>query len=436
MAQQTKSGQQMRWITDETGRIHGYLDEQDGLLLSSSRRQRRRAAVGGDSISYQNLGPGTANPRQRPNYGYFTHLNALHRGGIDLRWNYGVAGQHSTTMLQRLRDREFDLTDIDVFFWLVSGNGINQAVEDTPAKVRAVISEIASRLQDKGALLVMGNIPPRITTDVVGFDTTDERRLVSVANEHIWKLSSDNPDILVADVYSRLVDNSTGDPLSGVMQDVLPVHPGATGALLIAQEFYRSTRGVLPIGGYPLAANSYSGNVITTNLSSWSSSEIAGTWGTKTVTHGVLGSDGRSDWTQVELATASAAGAVLQLATATISTGTNTFQIGDVVQSAVEIEVVECVDMRALNMQCNLVGSGVATDTMAEYALPASGSGLNVAAARPLTDVLYTSPVFALPEGTTSVQPKLRFVANSTGSSATVRVRNRPHLRNLTALRA
>lgn len=406
------------------------------LMRAETKRQRRRVAIGGDSLSQQNLGPGTSNVRQRTNYGYFTYLNAMHRGAMVMVQNYAVAGQTSTTFLQRLRDGEIDLSGIDTFFWLMSGNGINQAVEDTPAKVRAVTYEIVTRLQDKGAMLVVGNIPPRITTDTAGFDTAAERLLVSVANEYIWQLSTDDPNIIAVDVHSRLVDHGTGDPLAGVMHDAAPVHIGATGAYLTAQEFFMSTRGVLPIGGYPRSPNSYGGNIIATNLSTWSSSEIAGTWSTKTVSHGVAGSDGRSDWTQIVLATPSAAGAVLQLATATINVGASTFQVGDTVQSAVEIEVDECVDMRAINMQCNFVGGSASTDTMAEYALAAANSGLTIAAARPMVDMLFASPEFALPEGTTSIQPKLRFVANGATSAATIRVRNRPHLRNLTALRA
>lgn len=410
--------------------VPGKKNSADLVKAAGAVRQRRRVILLGDSITEQNRGPGTGNARVRANYGWFNYLNAMHRSGLDMRANYGVAGQTMTTLLQRIKNGEIAFDDADVVLWIMSGNGINQAVETTNLQVRSLISEIVNRIRDFGVPIVAGNIPPRTTSGSEGFETDAERSLVSAANEHLWKLSTDDPNVIAVDVWSRLAD-STGNPLAGVTYDAVPVHPGATGAYLIAQEFYRSTRSVLPVGGYPL----YTGNLITVDLASWVSSEIAGTWGTKTTTHNVAGTDGRSDWTQVVLATPSAAGAVLQLAISPISLGSSTFEIGDTLQCALEVEIAECVDMRAVNMQGTLAGLGVSMETMGEYALASANSGLNISSARPMTDTVFSSPEVALTTGATGVQPKIRFSANSTSSSATIRVRNRPYLRNVSKLR-
>jgi len=396
---------------------------------------RPTAALVGDSITEQNRGPGTANPRVFSNFGYFTYLNARLRGSLKMVANYGVSGQTMTTMLARIRSGDINLDGVNYVFWIPSGNDINQAVITTAAGMRSVFTDIVTELRKRVPVVIAGNIMPRTVSNTAGFDSAAERALVAQGNQHLADLAASVPGFISVDLFTRLVDPATGAPLTGVMWDTNPVHPGAYGAELIAECFYEGASHVLPNGGYQITNSNYGGELIVTELSSWSINEPTGTWTTKTLTHGQLGSDGKSDWSKLILATPSVADCTYQLFLTAVSAGASTFAVGDTIQAAVEYEIVEAVDMRAVNMQLAITGASQNVDTMGEFALTAASSGLTVASNRPLNRRLFTTPEYVVPSGATALQPKLRFMANSVSSSLTVLIKNRPSLKNLSALR-
>lgn len=396
----------------------------------------KNVAIIGDSISEQNRGPGTSNPRTRPNYGYFTYLNAQLRGSLRLVSNYGVSGQTMTTLLGRIQSGDINLTGIDYCFWIPSGNDINQGTITTSTALRSVISNIVTELKKRVPVVIAGNIMPRTVTDSAGFDTAAERLLVAQGNQHLAELSATTPGFISVDLFTRLVNPATGAPLTGVMWDTIPVHPGAYGAKLIADCFYEGASHVLPNGGYQITNNNYGGELVSVAPASWTISEPTGTWTTKTLTHNELGSDGKSDWSKLILATPSIADCTYQLLIDTVAVGASTFAIGDTVQSAVEIEILSAVDMKAINLQTNANGAAQYIDTMGEFALTASNSGLFVASNAPMNRYLFTSPEYIVPVGTTALAPKLRFMANSTSSSLTILIKNRPSVKNITKLEA
>jgi len=435
----------VEWLRNpDTGLIVGFRDERgvervndfaSALLASGGVAYGNLSALGGDSITEQCRGPGTANPRVRSNFGYFTYLNARLRGSLKMVANYGVSGQTMTTMLDRIRSGDINLDGIKYFFWIPSGNDINQGVITNAAQLREVITNIVIELRKRVPVVIAGNIMPRTVTNSAGFDTPAERALVAQGNMHLSDLSSLVPGFRSVDLFTRLVEPSTGAPLTGVMWDTNPVHPGATGAELIAECFYEGASDILPNGGYQITNNNYGGELVAVAPASWAISEAVGTWTTKTLTHGELGSDGKSDWSKLILATPSLPDTTYQLLVDTIAIGASTFAVGDTVQGAVEYEIVSAVDMKAVNMQLTINGAGQNVDTMGEFALPATGSGLNVSTTRPLNRRLFTTPEYVIPSGTTAMQPKLRFMANSASSALTVLIKNRPSLKNLSALR-
>ena len=373
----------------------------------------------GDSITGEGGGPGTSKGERWSNYSYFTHLNARLRGALNMVANLGVSGQTTATLRTRLS--EILSYDAGVILWLMSGNGT--AGGAATANLIDDTRMILDALTGAGKLVIVGLIPPRATSGTGSFSTTAMLEQVQTINRFAINYAAGNQRVFVADTYSPAVSLASADPRTGVCRDTPAIHPGPWGAQLYGDAFYQALSG--KVGNAPPL--SYVGapyNLIATNLASWTGSDVSGTV-TTTDSTTATGSDGLSDWLQINATAFSAIGTVRQYAHPVINSG---FSVGDIIQAAVEVEIDSAVDVRAINFQVRLTGSGLNLETMSEFN---AAQGMTVYSSGPLTRLVYVTPAFAVPAGTTSITPCLRVVAQTTSATAKVRFR-RPTIINRT----
>ncbi|WP_374335117.1 SGNH/GDSL hydrolase family protein [Methyloversatilis sp.] len=441
-----RAGEAARWVTDADG------NPVDLLLPGTAGRGGASSLVGagggkgqasgrstiiiGDSLGEQNGGPGVATGYERlwANHGYATWLNVLLRGGLSIARNYAVGGQTSAELLTRLRSGEILLDGVDYVLWLLSGNDIAYGAVTTAAAQRTLIDQIVPLLTRSGATVLAGTIPPRAHTGTGTFDTSTKRDLVMQSNDYLLQIGRAQSGIIAFDTFGPLSEFD-GTPRAGLLRDSPAIHPSAQCALELAQLIESAGSGVLPRDGYQLARAGLKGQMLTSALSSWTANTPIGSFGTETVTNAVTGSDGRADWTRVQLASPSAAGACRQLSHSAITPGASTFAEGDVVVAVAEVEISSCADMRAINFQLNVTGPGVTVDSMGEFAQSVSNGGFTVLSAAPLNRKMIATPEYTVPAGVTSITPRIRLMANSTSSAGDIRLRN-PSFINLTKLRA
>jgi len=373
----------------------------------------------GDSITGEGGGPGTTQPERWSSYSYFTHLNAQLKGALNMVANLGVSGQSTATLRTRLS--EILSYDAGIVLWLMTGNGTVSGA--TTANLIADTQAILDALTNAGKLVVVGLIPPRATSGTGSFSTTAMLQQVQTVNRFAINYAAGNQRVFVADTYSPVVSLASAAPRAGVCRDSPAIHPGPWGAQLYAAAFFQALSGKVG-NGAPLSYAGAPYNLIATDLASWTGSDVSGTV-TTTDSTTATGSDGLADWLQINATAFSAIGTVRQYAHPLISSG---FSVGDVIQAAVEVEVDSAVDIRAINFQVRLTGSGLNLETMSEFN---AGQGFTVYASGPLTRLVYVTPEYAVPVGTTSITPCLRVAAQTTSAAAKVRFR-RPTIINRT----
>ena len=412
-------------VNDDDDHLYGYrLSDGTEVRIGSSQPDNAAAVVGaagrsganvliiGDSISFQNGGPGTSEERRWANYGYFPHLNAKTRGALNVVANLGVAGQTTATLVTRLP--ELLTYDAGLVFWIVSGN--DTAAGAATSDLLANIGTVLDTLTDAGKVVVAATIPPRALSGTGSFSTSEMQTQVAITNAYLTSYALTNSRVRVADVWSQLANPADGSPYSGVMRDSPAIHPSPWGAQLIADAFFDAIQGRYgnaPLLGY--VGSPY--NLISTDLASWTASTPVGSV-TSTDSTTATGSDGRNNWLQIDATVMSAAGATRRYTHANITTG---WSVGDIIQCAVEAEVDSATDIRSLNFiaQCN--GGGANLETMSGFA---ASTGLTVLSTQPQRRLMYVSPAWAIPSGTTSISPRLDIVAGSASSIAKVRWRN------------
>lgn len=373
----------------------------------------------GDSITQENFGPGTVNTERWSNYSWLSHLNAMLGGSLNVVANLGVSGQTTATL--RTRIPEILTYDAGVVFWIMSGNGIANGV--VTATLLDDTEYILDQLTNAGKKVFVGLVPPRALSGTGSFSTTAMLEQVQQVNRFAVSYARGNQRVFVADTFSPLVNLATGAPRTGVCRDSPAIHPGPWGAQRLAGGFYAACNGKFG-NAAPLSFVGAPYNLIATNLASWTGSDVGGTV-TTTDSTTATGSDGLADWLQIDATAFSAIGAVRQYAHPLINTG---YSVGDILQGAVEVEVDSATDIRAFNFQIRLTGSGLNLETMSEFS---AAQGFTVYASGPLKRLVYVTPEFAVPTGTTSITPVLRTVAQTTSAAAKVRYR-RPTIINKT----
>jgi len=430
----SKITRDLQWLTDDDGHLVGYrLNDGQEVTIGTTRPANAAAVVGaagsvgskvitiGDSITGEGGGPGVTNTNRFSNYSYFTHLNAKLRGALTLEANLGVSGQTTATLRTRLS--EILGYDAGIVLWLMSGNGT--AGGASTSDLLADTAAILDALTNAGKLVVVGLIPPRATSGTGSFSTTAMLEQVQTVNRFAINYANSNQRVFVADTYSPTVSLGGAAPRTGVCRDSPAIHPGPWGAQLYGNAFFQALSGKVG-NGAPLSYAGAPYNLITTNLASWTASDAAGTV-TTTDSTTATGSDGLADWLQIDATAFSAIGAIRQYAHPTISAG---FSVGDVLQSAFELEVDSSTDIRAINFQVRFTGAAASLymENMAEFS---AAQGFTVYASDPLKMLVYTSPIVVVPEGTTSITAILRVVAQTTSAAAKVRFR-RPTIINRT----
>ena len=367
----------------------------------------------GDSISYQNMGPGTGSPHQLSNYGYFTHLSSRLRGRLKLLANYAVVG----STLDAWVENQLPLvvtSPARIAITLLTGNNTVSFAGTTQAEIDAEITrqcalivQIVSAVRASGKVLVFGTIPPRATSGgAAAFDTAGKRAVVAGVNRFALQIADSDPMVRVADMV-RVLGTYDGTPRAGVHRDTPAVHPGAMGALLIADALYPAFAGI--VSGdtiYTGAADT----LLPSDISAWSAN-TSGTV-THTITHGVAGPDGLSDWSRQDVTAMAANGHFSQIYSPNITTG---FAPGDTVAWSVECAIESLTNIRAVDCAIYVTATAnLLASCMADYL---AGTGISCGARDP---IVLSHPGTVVPAGATSISFRLKIVATDGASVGSV----------------
>lgn len=266
----------------------------DGKLLSP----QNTVILFGDSITGANgtdsLFSGNGTNLSYTSDGWFNWANVMLGHRFKLLSNKGIGGNTTTQMLARIQTDIINFTPKPGYV-IVQGGGNDVNADTSFTTITSNLKTIYTKLNSVGIKVIATTILPTVYAN-----TTARKRVLNSVNRWIKEYAFNNPNLIVVDFNSAIVDISTGDPITGLTAD--GTHPNATGAFKIATVLYNTLKDKITNLPLLLNTNGDPDNLLTNGMLTGNTNGLATGWvisggGVSTPTK-IVRTDG-TDWQQV-----------------------------------------------------------------------------------------------------------------------------------------